>query len=197
MPDGNDRLESWKEIAAYLGREVRTVQLWERNEGLPIRRHRHSKQGSVYAFRSELDAWRAARANAPVASETVTAEAGNQPLVKAAELPASARRIPVGWISAALCVLVLAGGVHRTLPADATVVIGPTHISDRLAPNVSGERQQGLQAHFSDQYRLYLTQMGVATEVVDIIDRNSQSGRTTQLSNKDWLRLGIVTELAL
>jgi hypothetical protein len=38
------------------------------------------------------------------------------------------------------CVLVLAGGVHRTLPADAKVVIGPTHIADRLAPNVSQER---------------------------------------------------------
>jgi hypothetical protein len=96
-----------------------------------------------------------------------------------------------------VCVLILAGGVHRTLPADATVVIGPTHIADRLAPNVSGERQQGLQAHFSDQYRLYLRQMGVGTEIVDIIDRDAETGRTTRLSNKDWLRLGIVTGLAL
>jgi len=40
------------------------------------------------------------------------------------------------------CVLVLAGGVHRTLPADATVVIGPTHIADRLAPNASQDRQE-------------------------------------------------------
>ena len=56
--DGPDRLESWKEIAAYLGREVRTVQGWEKNEALPIHRHQHAKQGSVYAFKSELDAWR-------------------------------------------------------------------------------------------------------------------------------------------
>jgi hypothetical protein len=74
-----------------------------------------------------------------------------------------------------VCVLILAGGVHRTLPADATVVIGPTHIHDRLAPNVAEERRQGLQARYSDQYRLYLTQMGVSVEIVDIIDRNSQS----------------------
>jgi hypothetical protein len=33
-----------------------------------------------------------------------------------------------------VCVLVLAGGIHRILPADATVVIGPSHIADRLAP---------------------------------------------------------------
>ena len=32
------RLDSWKEIAAYLGRDVRTVQRWERREGLPIHR---------------------------------------------------------------------------------------------------------------------------------------------------------------
>ena len=91
------------------------------------------------------------------------------------------------------CVLVLAGGVHRTLPADAKVVIGPTHISNRLAPNVSQERQVGLQTEFSNQFRLYLSQMGVSTEIADIIDRDAQTGRTTQLSSKDWLRLGLVT----
>lgn len=92
-----------------------------------------------------------------------------------------------------VCVLIVAGGVHRTLPADATVVIGPTRIHDRLAPNVAEERQQGLQARYSDQYRRYLTQMGVSAEIVDVIDRNSQSGRATQLSRADWLRLGLVT----
>ena len=52
-----DRLDSWKEIATYLKREIRTVQRWEESEGLPIHRHLHRKQGSVYAFKSELDAW--------------------------------------------------------------------------------------------------------------------------------------------
>src|SRR5438270_4422767 len=65
MPDPSDRLESWKEIAAYLGREVRTVQLWEKGEDLPIHRQQHSKQGSVYAFKSELDVWREARKSEP------------------------------------------------------------------------------------------------------------------------------------
>jgi tetratricopeptide (TPR) repeat protein len=52
-----DRLDSWKEIAAYLKRDVRTVQRWEKTEKLPVRRHLHEKQGSVYAFRPEIDAW--------------------------------------------------------------------------------------------------------------------------------------------
>ena len=53
-----DRLDSWKEIANHLGREVRTVQLWEKLEGLPVHRHFHKRLGSVFAFRSEVDAWR-------------------------------------------------------------------------------------------------------------------------------------------
>src|ERR1700730_6885368 len=65
--ESENRLDSWKEIAAYLGREVRTVQGWEKNEGLPIHRHQHARQGSVYAFKSELDAWRQKRAAAPEA----------------------------------------------------------------------------------------------------------------------------------
>src|SRR4029450_7514061 len=53
----SDRLDSWKEIAAYLRRSVRTVTRWEREEGLPIHRHLHSKSGTVYAFKPELGAW--------------------------------------------------------------------------------------------------------------------------------------------
>ena len=53
----NARLDSWKEIAAHFGRSVRTVQNWERSEGLPVHRHRHKKLGSVYALRTELHMW--------------------------------------------------------------------------------------------------------------------------------------------
>jgi TolB-like protein len=52
-----DRFDSWKEIAVYLKREVRTVQRWEKLAGLPVRRIQVDKQGSVYAYKSELDAW--------------------------------------------------------------------------------------------------------------------------------------------
>ncbi|HEX4028820.1 MAG TPA: hypothetical protein VHX20_00560 [Terracidiphilus sp.] len=52
-----DRLDSWKEIAAYLNRDVTTVQRWEKQEGMPVHRHLHERMGSVYASRAELDAW--------------------------------------------------------------------------------------------------------------------------------------------
>lgn len=56
-----DRLDSWKEISAYLKRDVTTVQRWEKREGMPVHRHVHDKLGSVYAYRSELDAWMSGR----------------------------------------------------------------------------------------------------------------------------------------
>ena len=67
-----DRLESWKEIAVYLRRGVRTVRRWEKEEGLPVHRQAHKKLGTVYAHRSELDAWREGRrATAPETTRTV------------------------------------------------------------------------------------------------------------------------------
>src|SRR5438876_10892627 len=57
----DDRLDSWKDIAAYLKRDVSTVQRWEKREGMPVHRHLHEKLGSVYAFRAELDAWSRSR----------------------------------------------------------------------------------------------------------------------------------------
>ena len=56
-----DRLDSWKKIASYLKRDVRTVQRWEQREAMPVHRHLHDKLGSVFAFRSEIDAWWASR----------------------------------------------------------------------------------------------------------------------------------------
>lgn len=57
----SDRLDSWKEIASFFGKQVRTVQLWEKTEGLPVLRQHHKKLGSVFAYRSELEAWQMTR----------------------------------------------------------------------------------------------------------------------------------------
>jgi Tol biopolymer transport system component len=54
---GPARLESWKAIAAYLSRDISTVQRWEKREGMPVHRHLHDKIGSVYAYATELDGW--------------------------------------------------------------------------------------------------------------------------------------------
>lgn len=92
------RLDSWKEIAAYLRRDVTTVQRWEKKEGLPIHRHQHDRQGTVFAYASELDAWQARRQMRPDES----------PGEPAGESPSSPRlgRRAVGGLMLAAAVLV-------------------------------------------------------------------------------------------
>src|SRR5689334_24417271 len=72
----SERLQSWKELAAYLKRGARTVQRWEREEGLPVRRLQHGKLGSIYGYKSELDAWWAARGEELSNAPRKTADAG-------------------------------------------------------------------------------------------------------------------------
>ena len=56
-----DPIESWKEIATYLKRDVRTAKRWEKSEGLPVHRQMHQARGSVFAYASELEAWKSSR----------------------------------------------------------------------------------------------------------------------------------------
>jgi TolB-like protein len=75
-----DRLDSWKEIASYLNRGVRTVRRWEREEGLPVHRQVHRVLGSVYAYKSEIESWRQADRRPSAAS---TSARGRRPAVSA------------------------------------------------------------------------------------------------------------------
>jgi Tol biopolymer transport system component len=82
----DERLEGWKEIASFVKRDESTARRWEREEGLPVRRHEHRKRSSVYAYRRELEAWRVARGP----------EAGRP-----------GPRLSPGWISLAIAGLML------------------------------------------------------------------------------------------
>lgn len=57
QPPSAERLNSWKEIATYLGTSERTVQRWEQGESLPVHRHVHDKGSSIYAYPEELEDW--------------------------------------------------------------------------------------------------------------------------------------------
>ena len=115
------RLESWKEIAAYLGRDVTTVRRWEKREALPVHRLHHSKLGSIYAYNTELDAWRNERASAalPAAPGSDFAPASS----------GVAARLPTSIVLVALIVMFAAGltwfGRARTVsqPISATTRI--------------------------------------------------------------------------
>jgi hypothetical protein len=95
-PDPDARLDSWKAIAAFLNRDVRTVMRWEKSEGLPVHRHRHQSGRSVHAYPVEMAAWRDARRVEPAAVQV-------------------ASRRPWAWVAVgvAVSVTVAAGGGGR------------------------------------------------------------------------------------
>lgn len=97
------RLDSWKEIALYLHRDVTTVQRWEKQEGMPVHRHLHHKRGSVYALSSELDAWRQRR--------KLRLDEVQEPVLEApADLDGQQTTVPGGrrWFALSAAVVILA-----------------------------------------------------------------------------------------
>jgi hypothetical protein len=91
------------------------------------------------------------------------------------------------------CVLVLAGGVHRRLPPGTKMILSGMFIRNRLAPNVSDERRAGLTVQFGEQFRMYLLDMGVDPELLEIVDRNSETPQQVEMPPSEWIRLRTVT----
>src|SRR4030042_642524 len=55
---GENRVfDSWKEIAAYLKRSVKTCQRWERELGLPIHRPDQGSGARIVAYKQDIDRW--------------------------------------------------------------------------------------------------------------------------------------------
>jgi hypothetical protein len=100
-----ERLDSWKEIAAYFRRDVRTVRRWEQSLGLPVHRHRQARGVGVYAYKREVDEWWKQRDEAAVEFR--------------APLPEMRRNFgPAGWVALALLALLglWQSGVWRPAP---------------------------------------------------------------------------------
>jgi TolB-like protein/Tfp pilus assembly protein PilF len=112
------RLDSWKEIAGYLNRDVTTVQRWEKREGMPVHRHVHDKRGSVYAIPEELDEW--IRSRNPRVDEPEKESEVEAPSPSSGDHKAMAGREVRRWLAlaAALCICLTAAGwlffLHRT-----------------------------------------------------------------------------------
>jgi Tol biopolymer transport system component len=110
-----DRLDSWKEIASYLKRDVTTVQRWEKREGMPVHRHLHDRMGSVYASRAELDAWTRSR-NLPAAQDNGNDALSRPPAPPPRSLPFLTRWTFLLPLAAAVALLAMAASLwlHRT-----------------------------------------------------------------------------------
>lgn len=158
---GEPPLQGWKEISSYLGRDTRTARRWEQQSALPVRRH-GGPRASVYAYPSELDAWRASRKPRAEASRLWT------------------RRVPA-----------LAGGL-ALLAVAAMVLRGPilnppnplteaAEASGIVVRQISDSRYTGANGTPSPDGR-YLS--GVDWETGDVAIRDLESGQLRRITNK-------------
>ena len=167
------RLESWKEIAAYLRRDVTTARRWEKQERLPIYRLQHSKLGSIYAYTSELDSWRDKQALGG-ATDSPAAEADHQPT----KIWRARRGLLVGGV-----VLVgLLAGAYLTTRSRAVNATRPKIRSLAVLPlkNLSGDPSQ---EYLADGMTEELIGRLAAIHDLRVISRTSVMGfRDTKLS---------------
>jgi hypothetical protein len=97
----NRRLGSWKEIAGYLGRDVRTAIRWEKERGLPVHRTNGNGRPGVHSSSVEIDGWLTGATEQPPSaaaapSAPATPNRTWRPLIIAAALALSAVSIAAG-----------------------------------------------------------------------------------------------------
>lgn len=129
--DQNRRLDSWKEIADYLGRDVRTVIRWEKEKSLPVHRLPGGKRQGVFAYSEEIDQWMLGHGDEPV---TPIGDTGIDSGTAAPAVAAKhAKPFPAGLALgvAALLVLVLLGTV-LWLDREPSVAAGPAPLERPL-----------------------------------------------------------------
>jgi Tfp pilus assembly protein PilF len=167
-PVEDRRLDSWKEIAAFFGRNERTVKRWEKNRALPVHRVPGSQRGLVFAYSGELTRWLNSSASVEEVTETppnfrnitdpsisVSESDGRVPPAippAAGQLVAMTR--PGRWKAfGAACLLVLAGvtvlfvqyhRAHAITPAPASV--------PNAAPQKAITSQQAVDLYLKGRY---------------------------------------------
>jgi Tol biopolymer transport system component len=194
-----DRLDSWKEIAGYLNRDVTTVQRWEKREGMPVHRHRHDRIGSVYGSKAELDAWVRSRNPQPIS------QAGNgtpQTVIGVEEAkPAKARS---RWVYVAGVAVIALLAVGAGLWADRSEYFWRNPLSDARFQELTEfegteqaaaiSRDGRLVAFLSDRdgpMDVWVTQVGSGEF------HNLTHGRAAELVNASVRTLGFTPDASL
>jgi len=93
-PASGKRLDSWKEIAAFLGRAERTVKRWETERGLPVHRVPGGGRSAVFAYAGELAEWLKGKSNELEIDETAPDEPISQPVAPAVGTSAPREVVP-------------------------------------------------------------------------------------------------------
>jgi tetratricopeptide (TPR) repeat protein len=134
---GGKRLDSWKEIAAFFGRDERTVNRWEKDQGLPVHRLPGTK-GRVYAYADELTAWSVAPKNAVAAlaedTSAVQSEARASGLTVIAGRPDAIDPVPGETPSAEEVRPITGPGPRKTIRLVVAAVLGVAALALVLFP---------------------------------------------------------------
>lgn len=108
------RIDGWKSIGGYFGRDRTTAMRWAEARGMPVHRVPGGKRASVFAYRHELDEWLKAH---------LVSDAAREPDDAAEPAPPSRTRLRWRWAVAILFVLVLGGIAIWQLRAPATALV--------------------------------------------------------------------------
>ncbi len=140
------KLDTWKEIAGFFGRDERTVKRWEKGRGLPVYRLPGGRRGTVYAFSEELTAWLRSSQDLVSLEGPITKE--DSGMVPAAEsLPVKASSAPPWWrgygIALAVVILVFFGFAR---------LFKLHEVQGRLLPNLSVRTSSATHKQAEDLY---------------------------------------------
>jgi len=136
-PQPNQRLGSWKEIAAFFGCDERTLRRWEKERGLPIHRAPGGSGGKVFAFTDELSAWLAAPKPDSPKSERPSPEVPEPPAVQANQAKLQPPRTLRLLIAALLCLTVVAFAIFYRSPSAGPHSIAPSEAAPVTAAAAS------------------------------------------------------------
>jgi TolB-like protein len=165
------RLDSWKAIAQHLDRDVRSVQRWEHERGLPVYRLPGQKGGVVFAYETELDAWLQSGDNGASSARFARAPSASLP---DREPVAEGYRKPLLWIVLALASALVIGLAilrwtpERPLPTRPPIV--PPVLAVLPMANLSGDAGQ---EYFADGFTDELVTDLAQIRALRVISRTS------------------------
>lgn len=224
-PASNGRLDSWKEIASYLRRSVRSAKRWEKEEGLPVHRHLHGKRDSVYAYRTELDGWWTSRgakltdqnssedAASPPETETLDGNSGVEEPERQEELapptsraPRRAALIGVGFALATVLVGVVAwlsrngsassAGSLRPLPFKARDWVLVTRFENRTGePLFDGMVEYALEREIAESRYVNVVPQQRVMDVLQLMRKLSDTRVDATLGREICIRDGGIRAL--
>jgi hypothetical protein len=174
----NQRIDSWKEIAVFFGRDERTVKRWEKERGLPVHRIPGGSRGSVFAFQEELTAWRDARTEVDTEPFETALASDSSGEITIASPPAETPAVTKGsdnrveWVIAALAVIIVVGLVGSLRYS--RVSAAESHSAASANPGAAAARHEAEDLYLQGRFYWNTRTPEGLTESVDYFSRATQ-----------------------